>query len=108
MVIGIGAIAGSIGWTMFGLSNAPGTLALSGSPPPEVLRIRYCAFDLSKQAKLPSARARRGLAISESGSPVASARSPTQPAPNRPVRIASRRVISPRGFIDFLLDIGGS
>ena len=39
-----GAIVGSVLWTMFGSSYVPGTLALIGSPLPDVLKMMYCAL----------------------------------------------------------------
>src|SRR5271170_5403640 len=43
MVRLVGAIVGSTLWTTFGSSYVPGTLALIGSPFPEVLRMMNCA-----------------------------------------------------------------
>src|SRR5262245_29539131 len=75
---------------MFGSRYMPGTFALSGSPLPEVDRMKYCAFAAAPQAGR-SASALRGLSRNEVGSPVASERSPIQPAPKRNERSIFRR-----------------
>src|SRR4051812_20786739 len=80
-------------------SYVPGTLALMGSPEPDVLRMMYCALSGAAQAGPGSAAsARRGLSRNDAGSPVASERSPMAPGPNSSEPIALRREIiaSPR------------
>ena len=95
MVSVVGAMAGSWLWAMFVSSYVPGTLALMGSPLPDVQKMMNCAFAAAAQPVmlLGSARAFRGLSKSETGSPVARARRPTQPAPNKVDSRASRRLI---------------
>src|SRR5439155_7117439 len=89
-----GVIAGSELWTMFGSSYVPGTLALMGSPWPDVFMMMNCALSLEAHVgKVPSARARRGFSKNEAGRPVARARRPTRPDPNRVDKMALRRVI---------------
>ena len=90
---GEGAIVASALWTIFGSSYIPGTLALSGSPLPSVLKMKYCALVAAPQAGAGlAASARRGLARNAAGSPVARARRPMPPAPNSVESSACRRV----------------
>src|SRR5512136_758989 len=63
-----------------------------GSPAPEVLKMMYWALLLSAQAGGP-AKVLRGESNSDGGNPVASARSPTEPAPNSIDMRLCRRVI---------------
>jgi hypothetical protein len=93
MVRGIGAIAGSGLWTIKGSSYVPGTLALIGSPCPDVLKMMNCALSFAPHGGGTDASARRGSRRSDAGRPVASARSPTRPVPKSVERRAFRRVI---------------
>src|SRR5580700_1518081 len=73
-----GAIVGSALCTTFESSYVPGTLALIGSPLPDVLKMMNCAFWLDAHAGGGlSASARRGSSKSAAGRPVARARRPT-------------------------------
>jgi hypothetical protein len=67
---------------MFGSVNVPGTLALSGSPRPEVDSTKYCAFAAWVAVHAACAFAFRGSSRNQAGMPVASERRPTAPAPN--------------------------
>ncbi len=63
-----------------------------GSPWPDVLRMMYWAFEASGQAGAgSSASALRGSSKNAAGSPVASDRRPTRPAPKSVESSASRR-----------------
>src|ERR1700733_10763917 len=74
----VGGIVGSVLWTTFGSRYVPGTLALIGSPFPEVLITMNCAAPLVPgHGDGVCASARRGSRRNAAGSPVASARSPT-------------------------------
>src|SRR6185369_15580761 len=85
---------GSALCTICGSSYIPGTFALIGSPWPEVLKMMNCASPGFGQPEAgTSARARRGLIRSDVGRPVASARKPIMPVPNRVDSTAWRRVI---------------
>ena len=75
--IWVGAIFGSALCAIRASSYVPGTLALIGSPLPEVASTMYCAFDLSGHAGASAATARRPRSSTEAGIPVASARRPT-------------------------------
>jgi hypothetical protein len=71
---------------MFASSYVPGTLALIGSPLPDVFQMMNCALAATSPAHTPlpplAASAFRGLTRNDAGSPVASARRPIMPAPN--------------------------
>jgi len=43
----VGAISGSSGWTMFGSRYVPGQFVFSGSPLPDVVKMKNCALDAS-------------------------------------------------------------
>jgi len=79
---------GSALWVIFGSSYIPGTFALMGSPAPDVARIKY--WVLGSGTHMPSARALRSM-NREIGRPVASARRPIIPPPNRVFIRKSRR-----------------
>ena len=70
-------VDGSAGWVIMGSPYMPGTLALSGSPCPDVARMTNCALLLSAHAGGIAASARRGSSRKDAGRPVASARRPT-------------------------------
>src|SRR5438309_10257486 len=89
MVIGTAFICGSVGCTTFESPYVPGALQPIGSPPADVEKMNFC--DLVTAQAAPSASALRGFASRLAGKPVATARSPMQPAPSRNERSALRR-----------------
>src|SRR5262249_31552146 len=92
-VRGFGAKALSGLWTMRGSSYMPGTLVLTGSPSPDVLKMMYCALSAAPHGAGTSASAFCGFKRNEMGSPLAIERSPTPPAPKSIERSALRREI---------------
>src|SRR5204863_1075589 len=66
-VIAVAAIVGSAMCVINGSAYVLGTLALIGSPLPEVARTMNCAFARLMQAGAPSANARRPLSSTVAG-----------------------------------------
>src|SRR5262249_33813991 len=93
IVRGFGAKALSGLWTMRGSSYMPGTLVLTGSPSPDVLKMMYCALSAAPHGAGTSPSAFCGFKRNEMGSPLAIERSPTPPAPKSIERSALRREI---------------
>src|SRR4029077_2854180 len=89
--------------TIAGSSYVPGAFALRGSPVPDVLKTMNWARSggAVHAGAGGAASAALGSRRNQAGSPVASDRSPTQPAPKRVVSRASRREI----VIELLTDL---